>query len=167
MLDEEERKKVVATATEKLTFARKSTRELLQEYMYNRRASQMDEETWIQDELSDPTTRLFDEWESLIRAIRRATFYEPVSAKEKDDIISAFRHEFSHRGHFYRCPNGHVYVIGECGGATETAVCPECGASVGGQGHTLNATNTRATEFEELLGQQGSGASPWAWGAGA
>ena len=33
-------------------------------------------------------------------------------------------------GHFNRCPNGHVYVIGDCGGATETARCPECGATI-------------------------------------
>lgn len=24
-------------------------------------------------------------------------------------------------GHFYTCPNGHIYVIGECGGAMQVA----------------------------------------------
>lgn len=29
-------------------------------------------------------------------------------------------------GHWYECPNGHPYVIGECGGAMEKTKCPEC-----------------------------------------
>ena len=30
-------------------------------------------------------------------------------------------------GHFFKCPNGHYYAIGECGGAMEEGKCPECG----------------------------------------
>ena len=36
------------------------------------------------------------------------------------------------RGHWYECPNGHVYAIGECGGAMEESKCPECNAKIGG-----------------------------------
>lgn len=32
------------------------------------------------------------------------------------------------KGHFYKCPNGHFYLIGDCGGAMEEAKCNECGA---------------------------------------
>ena len=35
-------------------------------------------------------------------------------------------------GHWYECPNGHPYVIGECGGAMEKSVCPECKSVIGG-----------------------------------
>ena len=35
-------------------------------------------------------------------------------------------------GHWYECPNGHPYVIGECGGAMQKSVCPECKAEIGG-----------------------------------
>lgn len=47
----------------------------------------------------------------------------------------------------------------------ERAFCPECGESIGGMGHVLNSTNTRATELEDLARQQGAQRSPWAWGA--
>ncbi|MEW5317336.1 MAG: hypothetical protein WDW38_008643 [Sanguina aurantia] len=50
------------------------------------------------------------------------------------------------RGHLYRCPNGHFYLIGNCGMAMERAVCAECGASVGGGSHTLTAGNTSAAD---------------------
>jgi hypothetical protein len=43
--------------------------------------------------------------------------------------------------HWYECPNGHPYFIGECGGAMEVAVCNECNAPIGGTGHSLLSTN--------------------------
>ncbi|KAJ7593989.1 hypothetical protein C8J56DRAFT_778835, partial [Mycena floridula] len=69
-----------------------------------------------------------------------------------------------HTGHWYNCPNGHAFVITECGGAMETARCPECGANIGGTNHRLDATNTRATDLEEITRAQGAQQSPWAWG---
>lgn len=44
-------------------------------------------------------------------------------------------------GHWYECPNGHPYAIGECGGAMEKSVCPECNAEIGGLNHNLNSQN--------------------------
>jgi hypothetical protein len=32
----------------------------------------------------------------------------------------------------FECPNGHYYVIGECGGAMEKSKCPECKEEIGG-----------------------------------
>ena len=52
------------------------------------------------------------------------------------------------RGHWYKCPMGHIYAIGECGGATERGTCPECGAVIGGQNHRLEATNALASEMD-------------------
>ncbi len=48
------------------------------------------------------------------------------------------------RGHVYQCPNGHMYVIGNCGGAMQRARCMECGAPIGGQSHELEAANRPA-----------------------
>jgi hypothetical protein len=45
------------------------------------------------------------------------------------------------RGYLCRCPRGHIYVIGDCGGAAVTARCPECGATIGGTNHNLAAGN--------------------------
>lgn len=46
-------------------------------------------------------------------------------------------------GHWYKCPNGHLYVIADCGGAVTTGVCNECKASIGGTGYRLAANNQR------------------------
>jgi hypothetical protein len=48
------------------------------------------------------------------------------------------------QGHLYQCPNGHMYVIGECGQAMQRSRCPECGVPIGGQSHSLEHTNRRA-----------------------
>ena len=32
---------------------------------------------------------------------------------------------------------GHIYAIGECGGATEESKCPDCQATIGGTSHNL------------------------------
>ena len=50
-------------------------------------------------------------------------------------------------GHWFACRNGHTYVIDECGGAMQTAVCPQCGARIGGAQHQLLNDNAPANEF--------------------
>ena len=42
-----------------------------------------------------------------------------ISKTEKLEIFQALglsKAQGSFGGHFYECPNGHIYVIGECGG---------------------------------------------------
>jgi len=73
---------------------------------------------------------IVDEWSKIEESIWRDTFYQPVSLQEKMDIIRAFpfgNYFLFHlsvgkwatqwfvgtAGHFYTCPNGHIYVIGE------------------------------------------------------
>ena len=63
------------------------------------------------------------------------------------------------RGHWFKCPNGHFYCIGDCGGATEIARCPECGAKIGGTNHRLIQDNRLAPEMD--------GASYAAWSTAA
>lgn len=41
-------------------------------------------------------------------------------------------------GHWFECPNGHLYAIGECGGAVSEGQCPDCGAIIGGSNYNLN-----------------------------
>ena len=43
---------------------------------------------------------------------------------------------------------GHVYAIGECGGAMERATCPDCHSSIGGANHQLETSNSLATEMD-------------------
>jgi len=49
----------------------------------------------------------------------------------------------------------------------QVARCPECNAEIGGMGHRLNSSNTRAMDFEEIA-REGGGLDPhWDWGQGA
>jgi len=47
----------------------------------------------------------------------------------------------------YECPNGHKYVIGECGRAWGKGTC-FCGAAIGGASHVLEAGNKQAKQLE-------------------
>ncbi|XP_067324423.1 NFX1-type zinc finger-containing protein 1 [Anolis sagrei] len=69
-----------------------------------------------------------------------------ISEAEKRQIVAAVTG--TTRGHWFKCPNGHVYVIGECGGATQRSRCPECRETIGGSHHTLEATNRLAPEMD-------------------
>eukprot|EP00347_Sterkiella_histriomuscorum_P006278 403353380 len=51
-------------------------------------------------------------------------------------------------GRFFKCPNGHYYAIGECGGAMEQSKCPDCGAIIGGSNHSLASGNQHAGEID-------------------
>ncbi|XP_013164299.1 PREDICTED: NFX1-type zinc finger-containing protein 1-like [Papilio xuthus] len=68
-----------------------------------------------------------------------------VSKEERDLIVKAIGLK---AGHWYKCPNGHFYCIGECGGAMEVGQCVECGARIGGSSHRLLGTNSHAPEMD-------------------
>ena len=55
-----------------------------------------------------------------------------------------------HGSHTFTCPNGHFYVIGDCGGAMTESKCPECGAAIGGGSHTLRADNINVRNVDSL-----------------
>jgi len=44
--------------------------------------------------------------------------------------------------------SGHVYAIGDCGGANQEAVCPECRSRIGGMNHRLREGNRHAGEMD-------------------
>nr|CAD7415539.1 unnamed protein product [Timema cristinae] len=64
---------------------------------------------------------------------------------ERKEIVKAMGLK---QGHWFKCPNGHVYVITECGGAMEVGKCNECGAAIGGTQHRLLDTNHLAREMD-------------------
>ena len=69
----------------------------------------------------------------------------PLTPEEKKQIVSAVGLS---KGHWYKCPQGHIYAIGECGGAMQTSRCPECGAVIGGRSHRLEEGNELAPEMD-------------------
>ncbi|NWR50263.1 ZNFX1 protein, partial [Regulus satrapa] len=68
-----------------------------------------------------------------------------ISEAERVQILSAIG---CRRGHWFKCKNGHIYVIGECGGAMERSTCPECHEVIGGTNHTLESSNSLASEMD-------------------
>ncbi|KAL3881517.1 hypothetical protein ACJMK2_027949 [Sinanodonta woodiana] len=59
---------------------------------------------------------------------------------------------------FYRCPNGHPYVIGDCGRPGAVGKCPKCGMEIGGQSHVPRPGNAPdpgvdRTETGHILGR--------------
>ena len=82
-------------------------------------------------------------------------FYQPVSVEEKRIVFDAMVSEVGggaggFGGHWFTCANGHVYTIGECGGAMEEAKCMECGERVGGSQHRLVAGGRAAAFLSEV-----------------
>ncbi|KAG0025766.1 hypothetical protein BGZ81_006854 [Podila clonocystis] len=61
----------------------------------------------------------------------RGELTQPLTKAEKVEVFRAMQSTLSRSGHWYRCPKGHTYVIGECGMAMQSSKCPECGAAVG------------------------------------
>ena len=51
--------------------------------------------------------------------------------------------------HWYNCPNGHVFALGECGLLLEEASCYECGARLGMMNHLTEGGITLATNMED------------------
>ncbi|XP_062853233.1 NFX1-type zinc finger-containing protein 1 [Trichomycterus rosablanca] len=68
-----------------------------------------------------------------------------ISDDERVMIVKAMN---LNKGHWYKCPNGHVYAIGDCGGAMENGRCPECNTRIGGAQHLLAQGNSVATEMD-------------------
>jgi RZ-type zinc finger protein len=71
--------------------------------------------------------------------------------------------ESGHRGHWYRCINGHIFTIADCGGATVVSHCNECGARIGGTGHQTVSGVEQARDLEGIAESLGAEASPWPW----
>ncbi|XP_071956942.1 E3 ubiquitin-protein ligase rnf213-alpha-like [Antedon mediterranea] len=59
------------------------------------------------------------------------------------EAVKALRRSNTERNMTWnQCPNGHPYVIGDCGRATFTGYCLECNLPIGGQQHRLRSDNT-------------------------
>ncbi|XP_069608345.1 NFX1-type zinc finger-containing protein 1 [Ranitomeya imitator] len=68
-----------------------------------------------------------------------------ISESERKMIVQAMGLQ---RGHWFKCPNNHVYCITECGGAMQSSTCPECHEVIGGANHHLVPTNRLAPEMD-------------------
>ena len=64
-----------------------------------------------------------ERWNELTNQLKETMTGLGISEVEKRQVVAAMGPA---RGHWYSCPNGHVYNIGDCGGATVEANCPDC-----------------------------------------
>ena len=97
---------------------------------------------WTQDKLTEESEKNLLE---LIKQISKSYNVIGLTNQEKQMVVKAIGLQ---KGHWYKCPNGHVYCIGECGGAMQASKCPECGAVIGGGNHALAAGNAHAPEMD-------------------
>eukprot|EP01024_Parvocaulis_polyphysoides_P050593 TRINITY_DN49312_c0_g1_i1.p1 TRINITY_DN49312_c0_g1~~TRINITY_DN49312_c0_g1_i1.p1 ORF type:complete len:164 (-),score=32.74 TRINITY_DN49312_c0_g1_i1:221-676(-) len=84
----------------------------------------------------------------------------PLSQEEKVQILKSLIEKdymmadprgYEGAGRWFECPNGHPYVIADCGGAMQMSVCPECQAPIGGADHHLTEGNQQSPEMNALL----------------
>ncbi|XP_068247242.1 NFX1-type zinc finger-containing protein 1-like [Palaemon carinicauda] len=99
--------------------------------------------------LLDPTIKFDKEQEAkmkrLLKQSEKFVGGLGVSERERLEVLQAMGLK---QGHWYKCPNGHIYCIGECGGAMQESVCPECKAVIGGGNHALRNDNELASEMD-------------------
>ncbi|CAL8144723.1 unnamed protein product [Orchesella dallaii] len=73
------------------------------------------------------------------------SFTIQLTHEERQQVVTAFGTKL---GRWFKCKNGHPYVITECGGAMELSTCSECGVLIGGDKHALAEGNYLATEMD-------------------
>lgn len=94
------------------------------------------------------TLSIFNEDETFecLKELQKVVNTSGIATKyERQMIVKAMN---LNSGHWYKCPNGHFYCIGECGGAMEEGTCPECQAKIGGTSHRLLSDNAHAPEMD-------------------
>ncbi|GAA6005511.1 hypothetical protein JCM11491_003667 [Sporobolomyces phaffii] len=116
---------------------------------------------WIDEEILPNRDNICKQWNGLLQSAREATVYEPVTEEELKIVIQS--QKFATSSHWYTCPNGHSYAIGDCSGAVVEARCHECSAVIGGTGHRVSEGNHHDERMIRLAEQ--AGARPeFSWG---
>ncbi|KAK1980981.1 hypothetical protein LZ30DRAFT_593677 [Colletotrichum cereale] len=96
------------------------------------------------------TDALEPELEAAGHMLHNGVFYNEVSVDEMRAVYAAMSNELRGTGHWYTCLNGHPFTVGECGMPMERALCPECGATVGGQNHQAVEGVRHAVDIENI-----------------
>ena len=95
----------------------------------------------FQNDMQYTNLRLIHDCELFLANVTSKYKYTPLTEQERIDIALAVD---VNRSGWYRCENGHLYGIGDCGGAVMQSKCNECGATIGGTGHRVQDNNMYA-----------------------
>ena len=93
------------------------------------------------------STEFQEHIDQLLQRLSQAYGIGGLTDKERLDVVKAMSD--IKKGAWYKCPNGHIYCIGECGGAMVESKCPGCGASIGGTRHQILSDNQHAGEMDD------------------
>jgi len=52
--------------------------------------------------------------------------------------------------HWYRCINGHLYVVADCGALNQAGACPECGSRIGAGSRNINAVRDEGAIRQQI-----------------
>ncbi|KAK3600077.1 hypothetical protein CHS0354_016454, partial [Potamilus streckersoni] len=118
--------------------------------------------------LMQPLIRITTQPETLMNPFLPTMPQEDVADIRAALLAARGRPNMDDNPAIYRCPNGHPYMIGNCGRPAQAAACRECGAQIGGLNYTLLPGNTPdnqqdMTETGHILGaasQRAQGAVP-------
>ena len=114
-----------------------------------RGVSKIDEYLTKIDALLSPIVLYSDDVERRIKTyLEECDKHAPGLGITETERITILKAMGSVSGHWYKCPNGHVYYIGDCGGATQQSRCNECGVAIGGANHRLVGDNDHAPEMD-------------------
>ena len=102
------------------------------------------------------TNDVYESKQYHLKMLTRRYGLQFLSEEEKKMIVKAIDGK---PGSWYKCRNGHIYNIGQCGGAMVTSKCPHCKVLIGGRCHQLLSDNVHAGEFD------GSQHAAWSEGA--
>lgn len=115
------------------------------EYSDESKRKLLDDITWIKTDLKGIDDAIVREAEKLYTEVVDNFGKQQIKEVLKAmNVIEGYDYGGGWSDHWFECPNGHPYFIGECGGAMQESRCIECGAVVGGTHHRLNVTNRRA-----------------------
>jgi len=97
------------------------------------------------------TAHVVEEVREVEKMIRISTLNDVLRPDEMKAVYDATSRELGGAGHWYRCMNGHLFTVGECGMPMQLARRPQRGGQIGGQNHQAVAGVTSAMDIERQM----------------
>lgn len=91
----EHRHEIADRAASKHAAAREQASDTVKAHKEVARNDNTREMEWLESNFNRPAQKIIDEWEKLERSLRMATFYQPVSMKEIEDIVRGLNFSMS------------------------------------------------------------------------